>query len=180
MTFSKLEPNIKIQITRNFQGVNISALKIRKLIRTVCKRFDKNENKNPDNYEISVVIVDDSEFRKLNYKFLKKRSLSDCLSFDLSDYTEPCQTKTFEVIINGQMAQRQAVLRKHSEQAELALYITHGLLHNFGFDDLEPSKAKKMHEKEDEILEELNYGLVYNTPIESKMTNSNRKRKLKK
>ncbi len=61
------------------------------------------------------------------------------------------------------MALRQATLRSHSDQAELALYITHGLLHNFGFDDLEPSEAKKMHEKEDEILQELNYGLVYNT-----------------
>ena len=178
MTRSKPEKTIKIQITRHFQDIDISSQKIRKLVKTVCSLFD--DSKKPSNYEISVVIVDDEEFRKLNYQFLKKRSLSDCLSFDLSDYDEPESPKIFEVVINGQMAQRQASLRNHSEQAELALYITHGMLHNFGFDDLEPSMAKKMHEKEDEILQELNYGLVYNTSIESNNLKLNRKRKHKK
>lgn len=180
MTSSKSDKDIKIQITRQFRDINITSPKIRKLIKTICMRFDKNENTNPNKFEVSVVIVDDNEFKKLNYQFLKKKSLSDCLSFDLSDYNEPGSPKIFELVINGQMAQRQAKLRKHSEQAELALYITHGLLHNFGFDDLKQSMAKKMHAKEDEILQELNYGLVYNTKIESKNSYTYKKRKLKK
>jgi len=60
------------------------------------------------------------------------------------------------------MAVREANLRGHSSEAELALYITHGLLHNFGFDDSTPGKARKMHNVEDEILQQLGYGLVYN------------------
>ncbi|MBN2589722.1 MAG: rRNA maturation RNase YbeY [Sedimentisphaerales bacterium] len=180
MTPSKSDKNIKIQITRHFRDINISTPKIGKLIKTVCKRFDKNEKTNPTKFEISVVIVDDTEFKKLNYQFLKKRAISDCLSFDLSDFEKSGSPKIFELVINGQMAQRQANLRKHSEQAELALYITHGLLHNFGFDDLKPSMAKIMHAKEDEILQELNYGLVYNTPIESKKLKTVIKRKHKK
>ncbi len=60
------------------------------------------------------------------------------------------------------MALRQADLRGHSSQAELALYITHGLLHNLGFDDSTEDKAKKMHDMEDKILQQLGYGLVYN------------------
>ena len=179
MTSSNSDKDIKIQITRHFREINISTPKINKLIKTVCWRFDKNENTTSRKYEISIVIVDDLEFKKLNYQFLKSKSLSDCLSFDLSDSSSPDSPKIFELVINGQMAQRQANLRKHSEQAELALYITHGLLHNFGFDDLKPSMAKKMHEKEDEILQELNYGLVYNTPIESKQKYTYRKRKQK-
>ncbi len=180
MASLKSDKDIKIQITRHFREINISTPKIRKLIKTVCSRFDKSKNAKSCKYEISIAIVDDSEFKKFNYQFLKKKSLSDCLSFDLSDNNKPDSPKIFELIINGQMVQRQAKLRKLSEQAELALYITHGLLHNFGFDDLEPDLAKIMHAKEDEILQELNYGLVYNTSIESKQINSDRKRKHKK
>ena len=47
-------------------------------------------------------------------------------------------------------------------EAELALYITHGLLHNLGFDDSTEMQAKKMHDTEDEILRQSGFGLVYN------------------
>ena len=66
------------------------------------------------------------------------------------------------MVVNGEMAVREAKLRGHSSEAELALYITHGLLHNLGFDDSTQSQARKMHDTEDEILQQLGYGLVYN------------------
>ncbi len=65
------------------------------------------------------------------------------------------------------MAVREAVLRSHSSKAELALYVTHGLLHNVGFDDSTKEKAKKMHDAEDEILQQLGYGSVYKKSVES-------------
>ena len=166
MTPAKSEQEIKIQFARRFGDINISLPKLRKLIKTVCLRFGKNEisesiETSSVKYEISITIVDDKEFKRINYEFLKRKSISDCLSFDLSE-NQPGFPKTFELVINGQMALRQAKLRKHSSEAEFALYITHGLLHNFGFDDSEPAMAKNMHEKEDEILRELGYGFVYN------------------
>jgi probable rRNA maturation factor len=60
------------------------------------------------------------------------------------------------------MAVRQANLRGHSSEAELALYITHGLLHNLGFDDSTQGQAEKMHNIENEILQQLGYGPIYN------------------
>ena len=69
----------------------------------------------------------------------------------------------FELVVNGEMAVRQAKLRGHSGEAELALYVTHGLLHNLGFDDSTQNRAKKMHDTEDEILEQVGYGAVYNS-----------------
>ncbi|MBN1972352.1 MAG: rRNA maturation RNase YbeY [Sedimentisphaerales bacterium] len=170
MAPAKLDRNIKIRITKHFRDIDFSLSKLRKLIRTICRRFEKNKPAHPDKssnkYEISVVVVDNAEFKKINHQFLRRKSLSDCLSFDLSDDNESGSPKNFELIINGQMAVRQANLRGHSAEAELALYITHGLLHNFNFDDLEPVKAEIMHAKEDEILQELGYGFVYNTSIE--------------
>jgi rRNA maturation RNase YbeY len=184
MAFSKPDQDIKIQVTRKFRDINVSLSKLRKLIKTICNRFGKKEYTNansPSNrYEISIAIVDDIEFQKINYQFLRRKSISDCLSFDLSDNSEADSPKHFELVINGQMALRQAALRGHSDQAELALYITHALLHNFGFDDSDPAMTKNMHEQEDEILQELGYGLVYNKTMDSRETRNINKRKNKK
>jgi probable rRNA maturation factor len=65
-------------------------------------------------------------------------------------------------VVNAEMANRQAAKRGHSPEAELALYITHGLLHNLGFDDLSSEDAKKMHETEDAMLQQLGFGIIYN------------------
>ncbi len=184
MAITKSHQDIKIQITRNFRDINISLPKLRKLIKIICLRFGKNgiinPGKSPMKYEISIAIVDDSQFQKINLQFLGRDSISDCLSFDLSDGNEPGLPKTFELVINGQMALRQANLRGHSEEAELALYVTHALLHNFGFDDLEPNLAKNMHQKEDEILQELGFGLVYNRNIDLQKNINRQNRKHKK
>jgi len=142
---------INVQITKKLQNINVSILRLKRLVRMVCKRFGLSDAL------IGIAIVDDAEFRRLNARFLNRKSTSDCLSFDLSDGGKA----QFEVIVNGELAVREAKLRGHSAEAETALYITHGLLHNLGFDDSTETQARKMHKTEDEILRELGYGLVY-------------------
>lgn len=160
MASAKKDQKIVVRITKIFAGIDTSPAKIKKLAKTVCSLFTaQNQSRQT---LISIAIVDDAHIRKLNKKFLNRNSTTDCLSFDLSDNHRPQSPKTFELIVNGEMAVRQANKRGHSGQAELALYITHGLLHNLGFDDSTQGKAKKMHEMEDKILQHLGYGLVYN------------------
>lgn len=144
--------------------MDASLPRLKRLIRSVCRCFGAHQDAEPD-YEISLAIVGDIEITKLNSQFLGRNVTTDCLSFDLPDDTTPPaggNPRTLDLIVNGQMAVRQADLRGHSTEAELALYITHGLLHNFGFDDSTPNEARKMHEAEDKILRELGYGPVYN------------------
>ena len=102
-----------------------------------------------------------AEIRRLNRQFLNSSHTTDCISFDLSDDTN--SARLLELIVNGELAVRQARRRRHSPEAELALYITHGLLHNLGFNDLKVRQAKKMHDTEDEILQQFGYGLIYNS-----------------
>ena len=64
-------------------------------------------------------------------------------------------------MVNAELAARQADKRGHSTEEELALYITHGLLHQLGFDDLCPEDAEKMHDTEDAILQKLGFGIIY-------------------
>jgi len=175
MVPAKEQQNIVVQIARYFGGLDVHTPKLRKLVKTVCSRFKLSKA------TVSIAIVNDSEMKRLNKQFLKHNTATDCLSFDLSDDRPPLPkrgvrkqqeknvpgrgrstAKIFELIVNGERAIKEANMRGHSTEAELALYITHGLLHNLGFDDSTQAKAKKMHDTEDEILQELGYGLVYN------------------
>jgi len=166
MASAKQDQDIVVQIAKNYKKIDISVPKLTKLVKAICKRFTQYEARDI-RYEISIAIVDDAQIRKLNRRFLNRKPATDCLSFDLSDDEKTSEirnrkTKTFEMVVNGEMALRQANLRGHSSEAELALYITHGLLHHLGFDDSTQSQARKMHDTEDEILQQLGYGLVYN------------------
>ncbi len=159
MAPAKQDQEIVVQITKNFSSIDACLSRVKKLVEAVCNRFNPCRSRGT---VVSIAIVDDARIRKLNSRFLNRKSTTDCLSFDLSDSKGPKSPKLFELIVNGEMAVRQANMRGHSSEAELALYITHGLLHNFGFDDSTESKARKMHDMEDEILQQLGYGLVYN------------------
>jgi probable rRNA maturation factor len=160
MAPARQKPDIVVQMfhpqrsAKNFKNINISSLKLKKLIKAVCNRFKLSKA------EISIAIVDSAQIRKMNKRFLNKDRPTDCLSFDLSDSNKN-SIKSFEFVVNGEMAVREAKLRGHSSEAELALYITHGLLHNLGFDDSTKKQAEKMHNTEDQILQELGYGPVY-------------------
>ncbi|MBN1391806.1 MAG: rRNA maturation RNase YbeY [Sedimentisphaerales bacterium] len=151
-----------IRIAENFKLASLRLRKLKKLVKFVCNRFKLSKA------IINIAIVNNAQMRKLNKQFLKRAAATDCLSFNLSDnkWNIPrgkSSAKSFELIVNGEMAVRQAKLRGHSSEAELALYITHGLLHNLGFDDSTKNKAEKMHNTEDEILRKLGYGIVYNS-----------------
>ncbi len=147
---------VVVQITNWVEKLPADAPKLKKLVRTVCKQFGISQAR------ISIGIVDDAQITVLNKKFLNHEGTTDCLSFDLSDETEPQGQKVFDLIVNGELALREAARRGHEAGAELALYITHGLLHDLGFDDATEAQARQMHRTEDEILQHLGYGLVYN------------------
>lgn len=159
---------IVVQIAEHFDLIDLNIARLRKIVKSVCKRFNLRKA------TVGIAIVNDSEMKRLNKQFLNRNGTTDCLSFDLTDKqgrkhnkkiasdSQYSDAKIFELVLNGQMAVRQANSRGHSAEAEMALYIVHGLLHNLGFDDSTQKEAKKMHETEDEILQELGYGLVYN------------------
>src|SRR3974390_3136940 len=134
---------IAVQITNHFEKLPVETAKLKKLVRTVCRRFGVAKAR------VSIGIVDDGEISKLNKQFLNHEGTTDCLSFDLSDEMEPQGRRVFDLIVNGELALREAARRGHEAQAELALYITHGLLHDLGFDDAMPEQAQRMHRTED-------------------------------
>ncbi|MGD0598115.1 MAG: rRNA maturation RNase YbeY [Sedimentisphaerales bacterium] len=142
-----------VHIAREFKNIICPQRKLIKLVRVICNRFGLVSA------TVSIAIVANKHIRKLNGKFLSRKNVTDCLAFDLSD--SKTSHRLLELVVNGEKAKSEAAKRGHSAQAELALYITHGLLHNLGFDDLLPKKANEMHRLEDEILQQQGFGLVY-------------------
>ena len=160
MGLDKQDKDIAVLIARHFRDIKYSIPKLKKLIKTIGVRFNLSDA------SVSIAIVDDDEITKLNKRFRNHDNTTDCISFNLSDDEHPADsngnyTRVFELIVNGQMAVRQSEQRGHSPEAELALYVTHGMLHNLGFDDATESQAAKMHHTEDDILDQLGYGAVY-------------------
>ena len=142
-----------VHITREFKNIIYPQRKLIKLVRVICNRFGLASA------TVSIAIVANKHIRKLNVRFLNHKNVTDCLAFDLSD--NKTGHRLLELVVNGEKAKSEAAKRGHCAQAELALYITHGLLHNLGFDDLLPKKANEMHRLEDEILQQQGFGLIY-------------------
>ena len=157
----KKQNNITAQINNLSEQKDLDFDKLEKLVNTICARFHIK------NALIDISIVESEEIKKLNKKFLNRNQTTDCISFDLSD-DDNDTPNLFTIIVNAQKALKEAKARKHTTQAEIALYITHGILHNLGFDDSTATQAQKMHQTEDEILQQLGYGSVYNNDTKTK------------
>jgi probable rRNA maturation factor len=60
-----------------------------------------------------------------------------------------------ELVLGVGVAQQQAQERGHDVQAELALYVIHGLLHLCGYDDKTDATAAEMRQRERHYLQQL-------------------------
>jgi probable rRNA maturation factor len=106
--------------------------------------------------EWSLTFVDDQAMRAFNRQFRGIDKPTDVLSFsqlegeDFPSFED--HVVLGDVVIAVPMAKRQAEERGHALEAEIALLITHGLLHLLGEDHDEPARKAQMWEIQDRIL----------------------------
>ncbi len=153
MSASRNNPDYEIRIHVETRPFPINTARIGKLIRQVLCRFEVPAAC------ADIAVMDDTALSRMHARYLGRSKITDVISFDLSE--DPAGFRFFQIFVNAQEAARQAARRGHSPQAELALYIVHGLLHQFGYDDTSPSSARRMHRLEDQILEQYGWGAVY-------------------
>src|ERR1700676_5582833 len=111
------------------------------------------DGENEAQAEISLAFVDNPTIHRLNQRYLQHDEPTDVLSFPLS---EPSAAKLAgELVIGVEVALTQAKERGHDVQAELALYVIHGLLHLCGYDDHAETDARTMRERERHYLQQL-------------------------
>jgi probable rRNA maturation factor len=105
------------------------------------------------NYEVNLAFVDNPTIHQLNRRYLQHDEPTDVLSFPLS---EPGGRRLEgQLVIGAEVALAQATERGHDVQAELALYVIHGLLHLCGHDDKTEAGAAAMRRRERHYLGEL-------------------------
>src|SRR5665213_3662326 len=137
----------KVSIACPQEIVPVDRKRMREAVRVVL------EGENVADAEISLAFVDDATIHRLNKQFLQHDEPTDVLSFPLS---EPRSKKLCgELVIGAEVALAQATERGHDVQAELTLYVIHGLLHLCGHDDHDEADAAAMRERERHYLQQL-------------------------
>lgn len=135
----------KIAINSPQESVAIDRQRLRQTARAVLAGEDVSD------YEISLAFVDNTTIHTLNKRYLDHDEPTDVLSFPLSD---PGSRKlSGELVIGAEVAKAQAEERGHDVQAELALYVIHGLLHLCDYDDHSEKNAAEMRERERHYLQ---------------------------
>lgn len=112
--------------------------------------------------EISIALLNNAEIHTLNRQHLDHDYPTDVLSFLLErEDSEPTAESDRrgagsrlegEVILSTEMAWQVAKDFGWSPEAEVLLYLVHGLLHLAGYDDLTPEEQRLMRRRECEIL----------------------------
>lgn len=115
----------------------------------------------PTNSELSITVVTDEEMARLHADALGTKAPTDVLSFPL-DEMQPGLPPPFmidgpprllgDIVIAPAYIRRQAQELDVSFQEELALMITHGVLHLLGYDHQTDPEAEAMEHRERIIL----------------------------
>src|SRR5262249_48387165 len=123
----------RIAIASPQEAVPIDCGRMREIVRAVL------EGEGVPDAEVSLAFVDNATIRRLNKQFLDHDEPTDVLSFPMSG--PGAKRLSGELVIGAEVAKAQADERGHDVQAELALYVIHGLLHFCGYDDQTEDEA---------------------------------------
>jgi probable rRNA maturation factor len=135
---------IRVEIANPQEALPIARAKMREVVRTVLAGEQVNDA------VISLAFVDNPTIQQLNKRYLGHDEPTDVLSFPLSEGNlSPLQG---ELVIGAEVARDQALARGHDANAELALYVIHGILHLCGHDDDDPSNRSEMRKREKHYL----------------------------
>jgi len=96
---------------------------------------------------LEIIFLGDKEIKPLNRKYKKRNAPTDVLSFELGELGE--------IVISSDMALKNSAIFHTSFEKEMVLYVIHGILHLFGYDDGTTREKMRMSKKEDAILEVL-------------------------
>jgi probable rRNA maturation factor len=90
--------------------------------------------------ELSIVFLTDAALAELHGSFLNDPSLTDVITFE----ADPLAGTAGEICVSVDTACRYAAQTGQSFADELTLYLVHGLLHLAGYDDLVPTRKRRM------------------------------------
>jgi probable rRNA maturation factor len=137
----------------NESGVGVDESEIVALARHVLDGMRVNAQA-----ELSVLLVDEAAMEQLNRQWMDEAGPTDVLSFPMDELRpgreeeDPQPGLLGDVVLCPQVARRQARQAGHSNEEELLLLTTHGILHLLGFDHAEPEEEQEMFDLQRRLL----------------------------
>lgn len=99
--------------------------------------------------ELTYIFCSDAYLLSINKEFLKHNTLTDIITFRLSEKGEPIEA---EIYISVERVAENAVRFQVGKDQELHRVIIHGVLHLLGFKDKKPSEKTLMRKTEEACL----------------------------
>jgi probable rRNA maturation factor len=97
--------------------------------------------------EISLIMVSDSDIKKLNSKYRRVNRITDVISFRLSK-----KPLCGDIYISKGRSKKQAAAVGNTWEEELCYLVMHGVLHLFDYTDYSPAERKKMFAVQDKLF----------------------------
>ncbi len=105
--------------------------------------------------DLELIFLDDKAMRRLNRRYASRDSSTDVLSFRI-DRREFGQKRFLgEIIISLDTALKNSKVHGTDLAEEVVLYMIHGILHLFGYDDGDARRLREMVRKQNRILDKL-------------------------
>lgn len=115
----------------------------------------------PDDAEVTLLFVSEGEMSSYNQRFLDREGPTDVLAFPVEDLlpgvvpeVDPQGPPLMlgDVVVAPAYVRRQAGEYGVSYEDEMALMVTHGILHLLGYDHIDDTDAERMESRERELL----------------------------
>jgi probable rRNA maturation factor len=128
-----------------------------KIKNSIIKRAAKEVlGKKFNGAKLSIAFVDNSEIKKLNNRYFNSDEVTDVIAFPLNNHKSALNG---EIVVSVETAVDTAAKENIDIEAEVILYVVHGLLHLLGYRDGNRKDAEIMHDKESSILKTLGYNV---------------------
>ena len=103
---------------------------------------------------VSYIFCTDEYLVKLNQQYLKHDTLTDVITFTLSETSLPIIS---EIYISVERVRENAVLHNAAYEDEVHRVMIHGILHLCGYSDHTPERKLGMRAKEDYYLNKMSF-----------------------
>jgi rRNA maturation RNase YbeY len=116
-------------------------------LREWINKIIKKERNKPG--EVNIIFCTDAYLSEINVMYLKHNTLTDIITFDLSEKPGILQG---DIYISIDRARENASTFNVSQKSEVTRLIAHGILHLAGYKDKSPEDKQAMTAKEDYYL----------------------------
>ena len=140
---------IKANVISDYSNWKKFLIKPNDYLKKRLNKLSKEPSFKRKNHEFSILLTNNKEMKKLNYKFRKKNKTTDVLSF-------PIKIKNKKKLYVGDIAISFEIIKERSKKTNFYLEFDkmwiHGYLHLIGYDHKKYNDFKKMLKKEKTIL----------------------------